>query len=95
MANVFMGMKILGLSSIALIGISYQMIGPVQSKLYWGPNQGSLALNNTYLPRFSTQKLPTFAWPDSADFTDALFVALFANGGWKSVGFDHLCVYQN
>ena len=81
MANVFMGVKILGLNSIALIGISYQMIGPVPSKLDWGPNQGSLALNSTHLARFSKQKPPTFAWPDSAGFTDALLGALFAYGG--------------
>ena len=37
--NVFMGVKILGLSSIALIGISYQMRDPVSSKLDWGPTR--------------------------------------------------------
>ena len=46
-------------------------------------NQGSLALNHTHLPWFPKQKPPTFAWPDPADFTDALFGALRAYGGWE------------
>ena len=83
-ANAFMGIKLLGLSSIAMIGLAYRLAGlkTRESGLlqaFKPPN-----INATTRPQSHVWGLSSI-WTDSADLTDALFAALFAYGGWESV----------
>lgn len=83
-ANVFMGVKVLGLGSIAVIGFasklaSFNNVAPIA-----GPGKVSLASNPASILQISQQGASQ-SWANSANLADALFAALFAYGGWESV----------
>jgi amino acid transporter len=85
-ANVFMTVKLLGLSSIAIFGFTFWAIGHRQSDVSDSPNHVGPVLNATQVIYSARQEAQSI-WASSKDLVDALFAALFAYGGWESVNF--------
>ena len=80
-ANVFMVIKLIGLGSIAVIGLAF---GINHGDAAYGSDQVSPRINPTQPPQVFEQGL-SLIWTGSKHLVDALFAALFAYGGWESV----------
>ena len=83
-ANVFMGVKVLGLSSIAVIGVAFQITSVIQGGSATEPEKLSPAMESPTQFQVSEQG-SSLSWMGTGDLADALFAALFAYGGWESV----------
>lgn len=85
-ANIFMAIKLLGLGSIAVVGLAAGVMSLGHEGVRHRYNQTSPeAIPPQALPTPLTQ-LP-WAWPTSKDLADAIFAALFSYGGWESVNY--------
>ncbi|MCJ1226451.1 hypothetical protein MMC12_003103 [Toensbergia leucococca] len=85
-ANVFMGVKVLGLSSIAVIGVAFQITSVIQGGSATEPEKLSPAMESPTQFQVSEQG-SSLSWMGTGDLADALFAALFAYGGWESISF--------
>ncbi|MCJ1399379.1 hypothetical protein MMC11_002581 [Xylographa trunciseda] len=83
-ANVFMGIKLVGLGSVTVIGFASTLLRLSHSDTPEDLDRMGPGTNRTYAPDVFNKGTPSL-FTDSKDLADALFAALFAYGGWESV----------
>jgi L-type amino acid transporter 6 len=83
-ANIFLVLKTLGLGSIIVIGLVFQVTDPKHQDENHHLNGTEQRWSTTSSPEVTdTGYFPL--WMSLGDFTDALFAALFAYAGWEAV----------
>ena len=83
-ATVFLALKLVGLASVAVLGLAFAINGSEHETIGQQSLMVSRAWTSSPLPQAFELHGSSF-WTALGNYTDAMFAALFAYGGWESV----------